>query len=122
MIRNYQNIKLSNDNFTQENQFFQNQLRNTHSYNIGTEWRFNKFSIRGGYKFEQYPYKLTAETKNLKGHSLGAGYNFGSFKLDFSYNNSNQNSSYNFYPGYDVNPTELKIDNRIYTASITLNL
>ncbi len=122
MIRNYQNIKLSNDNFTQENQFFQNQLRNTHSYNIGTEWRFNKFSIRGGYKFEQNPYKLTAETKNLKGHSLGAGYNFGSFKLDFSYNNSNQNSSYNFYPGYDVNPAELKIDNRIYTASITLNL
>ena len=120
--KNYKNIELSNGVFSNENQFFQNQLRNTHSYNIGTEWRFNKFSIRGGYKFEENPYKLAAETNNLKGHSLGAGYNFGSFKLDFSYNNSNQNSSYNFYPGYDVNPAELKIDNRIYTASITLNL
>ena len=122
IIKNYQNIKLSNDNFAQENQFFQNQLRNTHSYNIGTEWRFNKFSIRGGYKFEQNPYKLALETNNLRGHSLGAGYNFGSFKLDFSYNNSNQNSSYNFYPGYDVNPAELKIDNRTFTTTITLNL
>ena len=57
MVRNYQNMKLSNDNFAQENQFFQNQLRNTHSYNIGSEWRFNKFSLRGGYKFEQNPSK-----------------------------------------------------------------
>ena len=120
--KNYKNIELSNGGFSNENQFFQNQLRNTLSYNIGTEWRFNKFSIRGGYKFEQNPYKSALETNNLRGHSLGAGYNFGSFKLDFSYNNSNQNSSYNFYPGYDVNPADLLIDNRIYTASITLNL
>ena len=122
MVRNYQNMKLSNDNFAQENQFFQNQLRNTHSYNIGSEWRFNKFSLRGGYKFEQNPSKSADEFDNLKGHSLGAGYHFGSFKLDFSYNNSNQNSSYNFYSDYGVNPSNLKIDNRTFTTTLTLNL
>ena len=120
--KNYKNIELSNGVFSKENQFFQNNLRNTHSYNIGSEWRIDQFSIRGGYKFEQNPNKLAADANNLKGHSFGAGYNFGSFKLDFSYNNSNQDSSYNFYTGFDVNPAALKIDNRIFTASITLNL
>ena len=65
---------------------------------------------------------LSDEFDNLKGHSLGAGYHFGSFKLDFSYNNSNQNSSYNFYSGYNVNPSELEIDNRTFTTTLTLNL
>jgi len=120
--RNYQNMKLSNDNFSQENQFFQNQLRNTHSYNIGTEWRFDRFSIRGGYKFEQNPIKSENDLNNLIGHSLGAGYHFGSFRLDFSYNNSNQNSSYNFYSDYNVNPSTLIIDNRTFTTTLTLNL
>lgn len=120
--RNYQNMRLSNDNFSQENQFFQNQLRNTHSYNIGTEWRFDRFSIRGGYKFEQNPIKSENDLNNLIGYSLGAGYHFGSFRLDFSYNNSNQNSSYNFYSDYNVNPSTLIIDNRTFTTTLTLNL
>ena len=102
--------------------FFQNQLRNTHSYNIGTEWRFDRFSIRGGYKFEQNPIKSENDLNNLIGHSLGAGYHFGSFRLDFSYNNSNQNSSYNFYSDYNVNPSTLIIDNRTFTTTLTLNL
>ena len=120
--KKYQNMKLSNGIFNGENQFFQNQLRNTHSYNVGTEWRLNRFSVRGGYKFEQSPDKLALDSDNLKGYSLGAGYNFGSFKLDFSYSNNNKTSPYNFYPGFNVDPANLEIDNRTVTASITLNL
>lgn len=120
--KKYQNIKLSNNNFIEENQYFQDELRNTHSFNIGTEWRFDKFSVRGGYRFEQNPDKLAKASNNLKGHSFGAGYHFGNFKLDFSYSNNNKTSLYNFYPNYNVNPAELDIDNRTITASISLNL
>lgn len=120
--RNYQNTRLTNGIFTQENQFFQNELRNTHSYNVGTEWRLDRFSIRGGYRFEQSPDRNSTESDNLTGHSFGAGYNFGSFKLDFSYSNNNQTGVYNFYPGFNVDPAELQIDNRTITATITLNL
>ncbi len=120
--KNYQSINLSNGTFTQENQFFQNELRNTHAYNVGTEWRLDRFSIRGGYRFEQNPDKLAKESDNLKGYSLGAGYNFGSFKLDFSYRNNNRTGVYNFYPGFNVNSSELQIDNKIITATVTLNL
>ncbi|KGL58640.1 OmpP1/FadL family transporter [Polaribacter sp. Hel1_85] len=120
--KGYQNMKLSNGVFNDENQFYQNELRNTHSYNVGTEWRLDRFSVRGGYKFEQSPDILALDSDNLKGYSLGAGYNFGSFKLDFSYTDNNKTSPYNFYPGFNVNPAELQLDNKTITATVTLNL
>ena len=121
--KNYQNIKLSNHNFSAENQFFQDDLRNTHSFNVGTEWRLDRFSVRGGYKFEQNPNKLATSSDNLKGYSLGAGYNFGNFKLDFSYSDSNKTGLYNFYPQYNqVSAADLNIDNSVFTATLTINM
>ena len=133
--KNYKNIKLFNGNFTPENQFFKNQLRNTHALNIGTEWRIDKFSIRGGYKFEQSPHKSPIDlndfkqsgsviaSDNLKGYSFGGGYNFGKFKLDFAYSNNNRTSLYNTYQQFpEVDPIELQIDNRIFTTTVTINL
>ena len=120
--RGYKNIKLSKADFTEENQFFQNELRNTHSFNLGTEWRFDRFSLRGGYKFEQDPNRLAKSENNLKGYSLGAGYNFGGFKLDLAYSDNNKTSLYNFYSGFDVDPAALKLNNKTITASISINL
>lgn len=121
--KNYKNINLSGNNFSSENQFFQNELRNTHAFNLGTEWRLDRFSVRGGYKFEQSPNTLAIDSNNLEGYSLGAGYNFGNFKLDFSYSNNNRTTKYDFYPQFNsVNPANLTLDNRTFTATVTLNL
>ena len=120
--KNYQNMKLSNADFSDENRFFQNELRNTHAFNMGTEWRFERFSVRGGYKFEQSPDKLALNSDNLEGYSFGGGYNFGNFKLDFSYSDSNRAVPYNFYAGYNVNSANLLIDNKVFTATVSINL
>ncbi|WP_158840738.1 OmpP1/FadL family transporter [Polaribacter sp. L3A8] len=121
--RSYQNMKLKGNNFTDENQFFENDLRNTHSFNLGTEWRFDRASVRAGYKYEQDPSKHAESKNNLKGYSLGAGYNFGSFKLDFAFSNNNKTNLYNFYTDFDsIDPAALKIDNKTITATVTLNL
>lgn len=127
--KNYNGIRLSNGVFTEENQFYQQNLRNTHSYNIGTEWRFNNFSIRGGYNYEQSPFINTSLNNNtivnssdIEGYSLGAGYNFGNIKVDFAFNDSNNTAGYNFYPGLNVNPASLNIDNRVFTATVSLSL
>ena len=120
--KNYKNLKLANGNFTQENQFFQDELRNTHNINVGGEWRLDRFSVRGGYKFEQDPYKTDLETDNLKGYSLGAGYNFGNFKLDFSYSDNNKTAAYNFYSGFNVDSADLTLDNRVFTGTLTISL
>jgi long-subunit fatty acid transport protein len=120
--KKYQNIKLSNADFSNENQFFQNELRNTHSFNVGSEWRFGRFSIRGGYKFEQSPDTQALASDNLKGYSFGGGYNFGNFKLDFAYSDNNRTAPYNFYPGFNVNSANLSTNNRFFTTTVTINL
>lgn len=132
IIKNYSGIRLSNSVFTNENQYFQNNLRNTHSYNVGTEWRFDKFSIRGGYSFEQTPFIDTSlnggtisKFNDVEGYSFGAGYNFGNFKVDFAYSNNNSVAGYDFYPDItvaDYSPSTLNIDNRVFTATISLSL
>lgn len=120
--KKHQNIELSNSDFSNENDFFQNELRNTHSFNIGSEWRFERVSIRGGYKFEQSPDKLALDSDNLKGYSLGGGYNFGNFKIDFAYSDNNRTVPYNFYQGFNVDSANLLIDNRFFTTTVTINL
>ena len=120
--RYFRSMRLSNDNFIAENQFFQNELRNTNNINVGTEWRFDRFSIRGGYRYAQNPDRLAIDSDDLRAYSVGAGYNFGMFRLDFSYSDSNQTAVYNFYPGFNVNPADLTRDNRFITGSVTINL
>jgi hypothetical protein len=127
--KNYQRIKLSGDDFSNENEFFQNNLKNTHNFNVGTEWRFERFSIRGGYNFEQTPNTTIGLNSNsvvnftdIEGYSLGGGYNFGNFKVDFAYSNNNRTAAYNFYSGFNANPTNLTLDNSVFTASVSLSL
>ena len=119
----YQKMKLSNGNFTNENQFFTNDLRNTYTLNVGSEWRFKALSLRGGYHYEQSPDANAIESDNIKGYSLGAGYTFGNTKLDFAYQTKTNTQLYNFYPQYNqVNAAELNIDNTVITATLTINL
>ncbi len=120
--RAYQNLQFTDTNFATENNFFQNELRNTHSVNVGSEWRFDRLSLRGGYRFEQNPDKFAVSSDNLKGYSLGAGYKFKGLQLDIAYTSNNNTDFYNFYPGFNVNDAELDINNKIITASVTINL
>ena len=116
-MKNYKNLKLSNADFTSENQYFLNNLRNTYTLNIGSEWRFKSLSIRGGYHYEQSPDANAIESDNIKGYSLGAGFSFGNTKLDFAYQDRNNTQLYDFYPQYNqVNAAELNIDNKIITT------
>lgn len=120
--KNFKGIRYSQGDFNQENQSFQDNYRNTHNFNVGAEWRLNRFSLRGGYIFEQNPDKNALDSDNLEGYSFGGGYNFGSFKLDFSFSDNNRTAPYNFYAGFNVNPAELSINNKVFTGTLTINL
>ncbi len=122
-LKSYKNMNLSGDDFTPENQFFNNELRNTNTFNIGTEWRFDRFSLRGGYSYEESPDASALSSDNLERYSFGAGYHFGSFTLDFAYSTASQTGLYNFYPQYNqVNPAELAIDTQKFTATLSFRL
>ena len=121
--KGYQKINLSGANFSNVNPFFVNQLRSTTSLNVGTEWRLDKLSLRGGYRYEQNPRKDALESDDLKGYSFGAGYNFGNTKFDIGYSDRNKTSFYDVYPQYNnINTVDLKTDNKVITATLTFNL
>ncbi|WP_306352924.1 OmpP1/FadL family transporter [Flavobacterium sp. '19STA2R22 D10 B1'] len=57
----------------------------TSEVRVGAEYRIKELSLRGGYRFEQSPYKNGKTIGDLQGFSGGLGYNFGSTKLDIAY-------------------------------------
>ena len=64
---------------------------------IGAEYRINALSLRGGYRYEQSPYKDGVTIGDLTGYSVGLGYNFGSTKLDLAYSYAKRNSQQGFF-------------------------
>lgn len=104
--KDYRNIKFNDGNFSQENANFVNNYRNTQSLNIGTEWRFDKVSVRGGYHYEKDPNLLlggNTNKDNVKGYSAGLGYNFGNTKFDLAYSNYENKEFYTIYNTADLN-------------------
>ncbi len=122
IYKNYTNTKLSNGDFTDVNRNFSTDFRATHAVNIGTEWRFDKMSLRAGYHYEQSPLKNALDGDNLKGYSAGFGYNFGNIKFDLAYRQSKANSSYRIYNNVNVDPIELSKETSRITGTLTFNL
>ena len=70
-----------NVDYSQQNSFISNTLKAANTLRIGGELRHKEFSYRGGYKMEQSPYEDSSIYGDLKGISLGVGYNFGNARL-----------------------------------------
>ena len=124
IYKDYSNAKLSGSNFSAENKNFEDELESRGEIRLGTEWRFDNFSVRGGYNYEKSPYKNASNSDDLEGFSLGAGYKFRGGKLDFSYQKYSNTAPYNFYGQYnsEVQSAKLDIDNSKFTATLTLNI
>lgn len=123
-FKNYTSTKFleSDAVFTEVNQSFTQHYRDTHTLNIGTEWRFDRLSIRGGYHYEKNPNLLlggSVNTDNARGFSLGAGYNFGNMIIDLGYYKTEKTD---FYHLYQLN--DMSVDNNIsrVTGTLTINL
>lgn len=101
--------------FTSVNNYFDDNLKNSHELRAGGEVRIDKFKIRAGYNFVGTPFDdVTIDantgmgnptiTENFSGlfrgdinrFSLGAGYDFGGFYLDAAYQYQTQKYKYVF--------------------------
>lgn len=72
-----------------------NTLTDALEIRLGGEYKFKKWSFRGGYRFEESPYIVDYPMGDLTGYSGGLGYNFGKNRLDLAYSYSHRN--YNQY-------------------------
>lgn len=131
--QNYSNIEMKPEGeFTDVNQVFNSNLGVSYQMNLGTEWRFDNLSVRGGYSVAQSPFLENFETgeagftmdnpENLLGYSLGVGYKFGHYALDVAYDYSEKTEYFDIFPEFsDINLAELSKNNSKVMATLSYN-
>jgi len=83
--------------FVDANSSISSTLRMANELRVGAEYRIKKWSLRGGYRFEESPFKDTKTIGNLNSISTGFGYNFGMFKLDMAYTHARRENNTPFF-------------------------
>lgn len=81
----------NNKTYKTLNDQMKNNLDNAIEVRIGGEYKIKQVSLRGGYHYDQSPYKVDQSFGDLTGYSGGIGYNFGESKLDIAYSYEHRN-------------------------------
>lgn len=119
--KDYGNTKFkpkSDAYFSAQNDIIANNLTAASTYKLGGEYKVNQFSFRGGYRFEESPYKNGETVGDLNGYSFGLGYNFGNTKLDLTYDAYSQSREYQLYNTGLTSATSIDSNN----SNVTLTL
>lgn len=104
--------------FTLQNSQIEENLKAASTYRVGGEYRIQRWSLRGGYRFEESPYLDGNTIGDLTSYSAGLGYNFGTIKLDLAYTNSMREENPQLYQVGLTNTANIKRD----LSSIVLSL
>ncbi|WBL21782.1 OmpP1/FadL family transporter [Zunongwangia sp. HRR-M8] len=89
--KDYSNTEFRPENdgdFITQNDIISDELTAVSTIKIGGEYRINNWSLRGGYRYEESPYKDGITMSDLDSYSAGIGYSFGAFKIDAAYTNT----------------------------------
>ncbi|NBL65902.1 transporter [Flavobacterium sp. NST-5] len=119
-MKDYSSAKFRpNDSFfNTRNNEIESILDATSELRVGAEARAKQWSFRGGYRFEQSPYKNGRTVGDLHGFSAGLGYDFGGTRLDLAYAYSKRDFNQGFFSqGLVDAPTIEAINNNV---SLTL--
>lgn len=101
-FKDYTTMRFDSDtgaDFSQVNSAIDENLQAASTIRIGGEWRNGNWSFRGGYSYEESPYKDELILGEKEGYSFGLGYNFGKVRFDFAYDYSEQQRAQQFFPG-----------------------
>jgi len=99
-IKDYGNAKFkpTDDNgFRSLNSDISDQLTNNGELRVGAEFKIKRLSLRGGYRYEESPYKNKTTIGDLNSYSGGLGYNFGGTKLDLAYSYAERKTNQGFF-------------------------
>jgi len=99
-----------------------NILAVSNEFRIGAEYKIKEWSLRGGYRFEESPYKNKTTIGDLNSFSGGLGYNFGMFKLDLAYTNAQRNSQQGFFTQGFTDGAKIKTTNNNFTMTLLFEM
>ena len=105
--------------FRPVNSNISNTLDMSSELRIGAEHRIKQWSLRGGYRWEQSPYKNGKTIGDLTGYSGGVGYNFGNTKVDLSYSFTQRDRQQAFFSqGFTDAPAINTINNNVSVSVV----
>ena len=123
--RNFKNTKFrptSDTFFASQNAIMDDIFKVANSYRFGGEYKHKQLSFRGGYRFEESPYEDDSFYGDLTGFSLGLGYNFGSTRLDLTYDQSERTVNNQLFPIGLTDAATVDTKNSNVTLSLAFNL
>ncbi|MGA2822432.1 MAG: hypothetical protein ABSE72_02800 [Bacteroidales bacterium] len=114
---NYSRSRFSADNasFSDVNADIKNKYKSPVNVRFGTEWRIQKFRLRGGFSYYGSPYQSSISTSEMYIASIGWGYRAKHFFVDMAYQWTQTKEDYYFYDPVYVDPSQ----NTYHTGTIT---
>lgn len=120
-FKDYSNIFLNGKDFdlSEDNQVIRELYKSVINYQIGAEYKFGNFQLRGGYGFQEDFYALSNYDRSIDLYSIGLGYREAEFFIDFALN---QRRTKNYISPYEieVNRPVASLTNFQTTALFTL--
>ena len=96
----------------------QNALTIAREIKAGGEIKLKQWSLRGGYRFDESPYKNKDLMGNLHTYSAGLGYNWGETKLDLAYSASRREYNQAFFNAGLTDAARIATEQNIVTATL----
>jgi hypothetical protein len=122
-IKDYSTTEFTSDGYGDINNDLDTNLGLSREVRVGAEYRIKSFSLRGGFRYEESPYKNTDAVSDLRSFSGGFGYAFGNSRLDLAYSYFRRDMDNTLFNGPDQNPVaRVKSDNNNVTLSYTIDL
>lgn len=102
------------------NSFMSANLDTAAEIKVGGEIKHKRWSFRGGYRFEESPYKIDTAMGDLAGYSGGIGFDFGISRLDLAYAYSRRKMNFDLISSGLNDASRLTAINNNVTLSYTI--
>jgi hypothetical protein len=121
-IRDYSNTKYTNAIYSALNTELANTLDWAGELRIGGEYRIKNMSLRGGYRYQQSPYKNSSTMGDLYGATGGVGFAFGGSRIDLAYSWYQRKSETSLFTPGLTDTARVKTTGNNVTLSYTIDL
>ncbi len=108
--------------FSYQNAKISNELKGASSVKVGGEYRIDILKLRGGYIYEESPYKDKTTIGDLNGFSAGFGFYFGHYSVDMSYSRFERKGNYQLYDVGLTSTASIKNIRNNYTMTIVYEM
>ena len=106
--------------FAAENQLISDQLGVAQTFRLGGEWRFDRVSLRAGYRLEESPYENSDWIGDTEAYSGGIGFAFDQSRVDLAVSRSEQQVNEFFFDSGSTNSA--LIDRGLTTVVLSYTL